>query len=225
MSFELKAALEGNLAEALKAEVAAGERAAMKAVRNVSDRAKLRLRDQVTGAGMGPRLANTWRANVYPSHGQSLNAAALVFTKAPIIVRAFDEGVTIRSKEGFWLAIPTDAVPKNVSFNDASGVRQNRKRVTPGGLERALGVRLRFVYRPGKASLLVLDDARINKRGFARQASKTAIAKQRGVATVVMFILVPQVRLPKRFDVAKVEATALSELETEIVTQWKAETG
>jgi hypothetical protein len=41
--------------------------------------------------------------------GTSLNAAALVWSKAPVIVGAHDTGPLIRSKSGFWLAIPTPA--------------------------------------------------------------------------------------------------------------------
>lgn len=220
MSLEFKAALEGNLNEFLKAEVAAGERAAMSAMRNVAGRAKLRLRDQINSAGMGPRLANTWRDEVYPRRGQSLNPAALIFTKAPLIIRAFNEGATITAVNKQYLAIPTDAVPKNVTIA-APGDQFRRRRVTPQRLEQALGIKLRFVPRPGKGGLLVLDNARLTKKGLARQASKTAIVKGR-VATVVMFILVPQVKLSKRFDVEKVEAQAEAELETEFLAQWEA---
>ena len=65
------------------------------------------LASQVTGAGLGQRLANTIRANRYPRSGESINAASLVFSRAPKIVDAFDRGALIRSKHGFYLAIPT----------------------------------------------------------------------------------------------------------------------
>lgn len=223
MSLELKLAIEGRLSDAYKAELDAGERAAMAAMRIVVDQGKQRLRDQVTAAGMGQRLANTWRGNVYPTRGQSLNAAGLVYTKAPMIVRGFDEGSLIRSSKGFFLAIPTAAVPKNLSYvSPVSGAMIRRERATPRGVEQALGLKLRFVYRPGKSSLLVADNARISRQtGKARLASKTAIAKGR-VASVVMFTLVPQVRLPKRFSVATVEAQMTDQLPGEIVRQWQA---
>jgi hypothetical protein len=194
----------------------------MAAVTSVANRGKQRLRDQVTGAGMGQRLANTWRSDIYPKRGASLNAAALVHSRAPTIIRAFAEGVTIKSKSGNFLAIPTDAVPKNLSYNDpVSGERMNRKRATPRGVEQALGLKLRFVYRPGKPSLLVADDARLSaKTGKARRAGKRAIAKGH-VATVVMFILVPLVRLPKRFDIGRIEEQMLGELEREVLVEWE----
>jgi Family of unknown function (DUF6441) len=52
------------------------------------------------------RLANSWRDKHY------LDAASLVYTKAPPIIRAFDEGGVIRSKRGRFLAIPTEDAPR-----------------------------------------------------------------------------------------------------------------
>ena len=43
----------------------------------------------------------------YPKTGESMNAVALVWSKAPVIVGAQDTGPLIRSRDGFWLAIPT----------------------------------------------------------------------------------------------------------------------
>lgn len=45
--------------------------------------------------------------------GESLNAAALVWSNAPVIVGAHDTGPLIRSRNGFWLAIPTPATGKS----------------------------------------------------------------------------------------------------------------
>lgn len=43
----------------------------------------------------------------------SLSAAALVWSNAPVIVGAHDTGPLIRSRNGFWLAIPTPAAGKS----------------------------------------------------------------------------------------------------------------
>jgi hypothetical protein len=42
----------------------------------------------------------------------SSNAAGLVCTKAPQIIRAFDEGVLIRRRRGWFLGIPTGNAPR-----------------------------------------------------------------------------------------------------------------
>src|SRR5690606_18186710 len=67
------------------------------------------LRRQVGSAGLGQRLANSWRDKHYPN--QRLDAARLAYTNAPQIVRALDAGAVIRSRRGRLLAIPTENAP------------------------------------------------------------------------------------------------------------------
>ena len=155
----------------MAAEIAAGERAVTAAVREAGAGLKLGWRGQITGAGLGPRLANSIRSEVFPKAGASLNAAAVVWSKAPVIIGAHDAGPLIRSKNGLWLAIPTPAAGK------ALGGR----RITPAAWERKTGLRLRFVYRRTGPSLLVADAVRLNTRGLAAVSrSKTG----RGQVTV-----------------------------------------
>ena len=137
-----------DLVAMMAAEIAAGERAVTAAMREAGTGLKLAWRGQITGAGLGPRLANSIRSEVFPKVGASLNAAAVIWSKAPVIIGAHDAGSLIRSKTGFWLAIPTPAAGK------ALGGR----RITPGAWERKTGLRLRFVYRRTGPSLLVADD-------------------------------------------------------------------
>jgi hypothetical protein len=98
----LGAVLAGDLRRMLEAEAEAGKRAAMTAMRAETDAAKEELRAQVRAAfgAKGLGVANAWRLRVLPSSGQSLRPAALVFTKVPTIVDAFDRGATIRPKGG-----------------------------------------------------------------------------------------------------------------------------
>ena len=168
---------------------------------------------------MGQRLANTWRAELYPKGRKSIKPAGFVFTRAPTIIRAFDLGAVIKSKHGFWLAIPTPA----------AGTGARGKRMTPGLWEQMHGARLRFIYRRGAPSLLVAENMRAriprSSRGTARggfaKGSASALRSGRGMTSVVMFILVPQVSLKKRLDVdgaAERWASALPEL---IVRNWR----
>ena len=75
--------------------------------------------------------------------------------------------------------------------------------MTPGLWERLRGQRLRFIYRRGKPSLLVAENqrARQGQRGGFSAASQKAQATGRGLVTVPMFLLVPQVTLKKKFDI------------------------
>jgi hypothetical protein len=112
----------------------------------------------------------------------------------------------IRSKDGFWLAIPTAAA--------GNGARGGR--ITPGEWEQRRGLRLRFVYRRTGPSLLVAE-GRLNSRGVGvASRSKTG----RGRATLPIFLLVRQVKLTKRLDLARDAARAVDRVPGLIVASW-----
>ncbi|MDD9922978.1 MAG: DUF6441 family protein [Boseongicola sp.] len=194
---KLDASLVGSLKADMQAEMRRIERGIADGVKEAGDGLKRALRKQVVTAGLGPKLAKTWRSRAYLNKGH--NAASLVWSKAPQIVRTFDAGAVIKSKSGFWLAIPTPAAPKR-------GV--GGKRISPSNFPEHRYGPLRFVYRRGRPSLLVVDGVRINKSGrVGRRAKGGAFTKtgrmKQGMTTVVMFIMVPQVRLRKRLDVKR----------------------
>jgi hypothetical protein len=205
---KLRADIEGDLEALMEAEIAAGERAVSSAMRTAGEGLKASWRGQITGAGLGTRLANTIRAAHYPKGQPSLNAAALVWSKAPVIVGAHDTGPLIRSRNGFWLAIPLPAAGKSMRGG----------RMSPGEWERRTGLRLRFVYRRAQPSLLIAE-GRLSSRGRAvASRSKTG----RGLTSVPVFLLVPQVKLPKRLDLARDAERATAELPGQIMVGWSA---
>ena len=194
---KLGAAIVGSLMADMKSETKRIERGVAAGIKEAGVGLKGDLRKQVVAAGLGSRLARTWRSRAYPNKGH--DAATLVWSKAPQIIRTFDEGAVIRSKSGLWLAIPTPAAPKR-------GV--GGKRINPGNFPEHRFGPLRFVYRRGRPSLLVVDSVRITKSGrVGRRAKGGAFTKtgrmKQGIATVVMFIMVPQVKLKKRLDVVR----------------------
>lgn len=170
-------------------------------------------RRQVTGAGMGQRLANTIRGQVWPRR-PSTGAAGLVWTRAPVIVDAHDRGVTIRSANGFWLAIPT-------RIARLSGGARARK-LTPAEWERRNNRRLHFVYQKTGPSLLLdkggdpLRDRVMGRNGVHRAARRRRF---REIGEVV-FILLPQVRLRKRLDLDRPANAAAARLPGLIVNRW-----
>ncbi|MBJ6372754.1 DUF6441 family protein [Sedimentitalea arenosa] len=203
---KLKLEITPDLVGMIQAEIKAGEKAVTAAMREAGTGLKTAWRNQITGAGLGRRLANSIRSQTFPKAGESLNAAALVWSKAPVIVGAHDTGPLIRSKDGFWLAIPLPA----------AGRGRGGARMTPGEWERRRGLRLRFVYRRRGPSLLVVD-GRLNTRGLGvASRSKTG----RGRATVPIFLLVPQVRLPKRLVLDRDAERALDGVPKLIVARW-----
>ena len=206
MDLQLK--IIGDLKPMMAAEIKAGEKAVSAAMREAGTDLKSAWRGQITQAGLGRRLANSIRSQVYPKSGDSINAAALVWSKAPVIIGAHDTGPLIRSKNGFWLAIPTAAAGKGLKGG----------RVTPGEWERRRGLPLRFIYRRRGPSLLVAE-GRLNSRGLGvASRSKTG----RGKAMVPIFLLVPQVKLAKRLDLARDAERAQAVVPGLIVANWVA---
>lgn len=195
-----------DLATLMATEIKAGEKAVTAAMRKAGSDLKQDWRGQITQAGLGRRLANSIRFATYPRSGKSLDAAALVWSKAPEIIGAHDTGPLIRSKDGFWLAIPLPAAGK--------GARG--KALSPGEWERRRGLRLRFVYRRRGPSLL-LADGRLNNRGLGvASRAKTG----RGRASVPIFLLVPQVKLPKRLDLGRDTQKVQAAVPGLIVAKW-----
>ena len=206
---KLKIAFDPDLVALMQAEIAAGEKAVSAAMREAGSGLKSDWRAQIAGAGLGRRLANSIRSQTFPKSSNSLNAAALVWSKAPVIIGAHNTGPLIRSKDGFWLAIPTPAAGKSTKGG----------RITPGEWERRTGLRLRFVYRRRGPSLLVAE-GRLNTKGRAvASRSKTG----RGLTTVPIFLLVPQVKLRKRLDLARDAERAVDGVPKLIVANWVAD--
>ena len=199
----------GDLGAMMAAEIAAGEKAVTKAFGEAGTGLKTAWRGQITGAGLGARLSRTIRSELYPKGQLSLNAAALIWSNAPVIVGAHDTGPLIRSRDGFWLAIPTAAAGKSARGG----------RISPGEWERRRGLRLRFIYRRSGPSLLVAE-GRLNTRGLGvASRSKTG----RGLTTVPIFLLVRQVKLRKRLDLDRAAKAAQDGIPGAIVANWVAD--
>jgi hypothetical protein len=123
-----------------------------------------------------------------------------------VIVGAHDAGPLIRSRNGFWLAIPTHAADKSARGG----------RITPGEWERRTGLRLRFIYRRRGPSLLVAE-GRLNSKGRA-VASRAKTGRR--LTTVPIFFLVPQVKLRKRLDLTRDAERAIDGVPGRIVAGW-----
>jgi hypothetical protein len=202
----------------LEAELRDIERAVTSGTREAGRGLKTELRRQVTSAGLGQRLANSCRDRHYPN--RKLDAASLVYTKAPQIIRAFDEGAVVRSKRGRFLAIPTENAPRKGT---------DGRRIKPSTFPEHRFGPLRFVPRSSGPSLLVVDGLRASfsrksgeLRGF-RRATDRARRSGHGLTTVVMFLLVPQVKLRRRLDVARVAERWSAQLPALIEQQLRAE--
>jgi len=179
---------------------------------------------------LGHRLEKAWRLIVFPASGTSIDASAWVYTKASKIIDAFDRGATIRSRQGKFLAIPTEAAGKwglregRVGGGATVNTRGARARVTPAGFERRSGLKLRLLSRPGKLPLLVVDAAQRDRSGRAQKyRGRGRGAKLYGPTgrTIVVFILVPAVRLPKLLGLDAHAAKAGADYETRLTRNWR----
>lgn len=220
ISFDLDASIAG-IAED---EIRSAERAVTGGVRDVGSMIKTSWRQQVVGSGLGQRLANTIRQSDYPARGESIGAASLVYARpnrkksasAADVIDAFDKGALIRGKDRIWLAIPLPAAgPVAATFR--------RGRLTPYLWEQRTGIPLRFVYRRGRPSLLVADDARVSTTGQARKKGgrRRKDGMLTGAQTVPVFLLLPQVKLRKRLNLGESARAANARLAQAILARWK----
>jgi hypothetical protein len=178
---KLVATLARFLQADMQVELSNIEHAVTRGTREAGRGLRTELRRQVSSAGLGQRLANAWRDRHYPN--QKLDVASLIYTKAPQIIRVFDEAALIRSRRGRFLAIPTENAPRKGT---------DGRRIKPSAFpERRFGP-LRFVPRQNGPSLLVVDGLRASLsrttgqlRGFRR-----ARRSGQGLTTVVMFLSV-----------------------------------
>lgn len=193
-------------------DVAMAERAVRGGVNDATLALKTTLRSQVTAVGLGQRLANTWRSNVKPKEA-SLTADGMVWTKAAYIMRAHAFGAVIRARNGRFLAIPTRE----------AGVRTGGRgaKVTPESWQRRTGRKLIFVPASGSRPALLITDAAtgtFTRKGAARTSRA---ASPRAPSSVVIFILLPQVRIRKKLNVEGAANAAVASIPKYIASRWQ----
>lgn len=185
-------------------------------------------RATVEAARLGTRLANTVRGRTFPDGRTSLDPTSWAWTKAPKIIDAYATGVTIVPGKGRFLAIPTLDVPRQ---------RQGDP-LTPTEVEARFNRRLQFIsprdkgfhtpsIRSNGVAFLVLKDLVVRKAtGRWRNASERELARgrsgQKALSAVIMFILVPQVRVAKRLDLEAVAARAQARFQPLLDLAWSS---
>lgn len=211
----LQASLTGDLETFMAAEIKAAESAVTAGMTEATDGLKREIREQVTGAGLGTRLANTVRGTVYPRGQKSLDAAGLVYTKAPKLLEVFERGATIVPKDGSkYLAIPTANVPRK-----AGG--RGRGKMTPVEVEATFNQDLKFA-KAGNGRLIAYVDALGAKSGKGyRRATARRLKSGRSAVSVVMFVMIPVARLRKRLDIQGAGERWAGRLDSLIVKNWR----
>ena len=143
---------------------------------------------------MGDRLANAWRGETFPRSRPSLDPAAYVYSRAPKLMDVFTRGATIYPTDGRrYLAIPTDNVPNR------RGARGAVAAMTPLDVEVLFNQDL-IIRRGRNGHLLAFVSAVPGSRGRGfKPATRGRLAKGREVRLVLMFTLVRQSVIRRRF--------------------------
>lgn len=234
MRFDLKISPEGDLRKAMLQEILAAEIAVTRGVRVVADGLKRDWRGQVRASGLGARLANAVRSNVYPNGTESIRAASLVYAQpnqglgasAAEVLDAHDRGALIRSERGFWLAVPIAPDVQKMRARDLSG--RGNYRITPSGWELKTGRRLELVPRPGRHPLLVDTGIPLARRPgdtldwqSSRYKKWVAGGRKRSRIWKPIFVLVPQTKLRKKMDLDRASDAWGDRLPGAILENWR----
>jgi Family of unknown function (DUF6441) len=195
----MEPALDFDFAEALLAweRIDTGYlRVGRQAVTQVTREAEQALEVATARSGLG-RLSKAWTSRIYPKAGLAREPAGYIYPKGGRrtagAIRSFSRGARIRGMHGGYTAFATPA----------AGPRPRGRDLTPEEWERRTGQKLRPVFRPGRAPLLVAD-GRLNARSgrFRPLLKRDARKFGPGVgATIVIFILMPEYSHQARFSI------------------------
>lgn len=207
MSFDLqlKAALVGDFDKEVQLAERRVARASTGAMGDVSDKFKAQLRQDVASSRLrnAGKLSLTWRSQVYPRGRATMTPAAMIFSKAPMIVSAFENGAEVKSPDGFWLAIPNPAVWP-------TRIRRRRNGPSVVSLGEARFGKLRMVFLKGRRDLaLLVADVRRGRGKYGGFRKATGAAMKRGdYEEQAIFFLVPKARLPRLLKGETIRARA-----------------
>lgn len=172
------------------------------------------LREDVVAAGLGRRLALTWRSKVYPEGGRnSLDPAGWVWTKSPKLIEVYENGAMIRPTGGRrYLALPSKNVP----------MKGRGKRMTPLDVELSFNQDLiiRRGHKPGTWTAWINAVAGRSGKGF-KPATKGRLRGGRQSQLVFMFTLTPWVQVRKRLTGAQIAERAADRMPGLLTKHWR----
>jgi len=144
--------------------------------------------EAVTRTAVPGQLWKAWASESYPKKGPAREPTGVVYVngrdRTRGVIAFWTRPGTVRGRSEQYLAVPLPA----------AGPRGRDRWLTPGEWERAHGIRLRFVYRPGRAALLVADGAQLKGRGQIADRASPGRRDSGRTTTVPIFVLLPQVK-------------------------------
>jgi hypothetical protein len=145
--------------------------------------------------------------NVFPKSASVHTHSPAVYVKnaAPEIVTAYAGGATIRGRQGLWLAIPTENVPRVMRGGNHAAVGRRgtrfQSRATPLEVESLYDQDLIFIPGRGGQMLAFIDKTLRGRLKRARAKGRSVEGvRARFDNLVLMFVMVRQVTLRKRLD-------------------------
>jgi hypothetical protein len=180
-------------------------KAATLAMRDVGKDAVTKGRAAISAAGFSPKFAGTLRVINKPASGYVLNPAAYVHSTINY-ADVFETGKTITGHPFIWLPLPS--VPPIAG----------RQHMTPKQYIQNVGP-LVTMRRPGRLPLLgAVVKGPPKAQPFGRFATRARLRKGRSgkgtvTQTIPLFVGVPSVNIPKKFDVKGAVDSAFGKLQ------------
>ena len=190
-------------------------KAARAAIVRVTAGLEERMRMMVRRAGLDA-YENTIKGEIYPMTGLARNPVGRVFVKpsAVHIFEAFETGATIRSKTGGKLTIPIPGSPADRLNFGRDPVRSQQSKLE---WFKAKGIELSVVPARGtRPAMIVAESVRLRQR---RKSSRTRVSRAKRLksggyakdtASVPLFWLVDETRMPKRLSWGEEQKRVLS---------------
>lgn len=232
----MKVTIEGSISVQTDAAMRDVARSLRRAVTTTAQQAQAELRTQARSAGFkdgGRSVANAWRLKTFPASASvaTWHPAALVFSKMPDVVDAFDRGKLITAQKKKYLAWPTgyNAAGGRRNAGSRAGLRVTieqmralekkkpreafviRAKSNPNVFLWCLKIyEARGLTKRSRAKIIAGSDIEVftaNRKG--RAAAAKNLLKQ---AFIPMFFLKKSVVLRKRWDVDAVAAHARNQL-------------
>ena len=198
-------ALRGRLQESIDEQLRELHGAYWRAMNRVVEAGKGRLRDDILSGGFhnAAALSKTWRGNVYPSSKNSLEVAGWIYTRAGLIIDAFETATVIKVRgNAQFLAIPlgpAKAIVRRLQQQKRKGLIG---RNAWGKFEKddsyveqvasALGVDLQPVIAPDRQTGVLIPASRLTLTPTGREA------KNQSRAATPLFALAKMATLRKR---------------------------
>lgn len=204
---DLALALQGRLQEEIDARLNRLYAVYWAAMNRVVEAGKGRLRADIIAGGFhrAQALSKTWRGNTYPSSRNSLEVAGWLYTRAGLIIEAFETATVITvTGNAQFLAIPqgpAKAIVRRLQQQKKKGLigRDAWGRFTKDDsyvdqVASALGVDLQPIIAPDRQSgvLIAADDRTLTRTGRD--------AKNQNRRATVLFVLAKSATLKKRLQ-------------------------